>query len=298
MHSVDNEKSGKLKNKTKAQLTKELVSAQKRITELTVQLQQCRDQRQPAAGDTTEIEDLREKLVTAENDLNQSMEEMEIIIGKSDQLEKDNAELAQTVNDLEKKLLECERESKNIVQPQIELDEPSAEKETFRIEFCNREEDYQGRIEHVLTKENKTFTGPDSKAIIDFISQHIKKPEMQASAPCVPVPAKLKNPEFAVRNQSFNMKLKFDLSKIEIDQEDPVTCHIMIYAKPIGIGRRKLIVETQKQINASGIYNIDLTADMLSSGAYQLEGALTSMRALNKSSPFSASLKGSLIYVH
>jgi hypothetical protein len=191
---------------------------------------------------------------------------------------------------------------------------------------------YQGKIEHILSKDKKAFTGLDGTAIIEFMSRHlphveeivektephlaqpipsgktveefidserISKPRQRLSDLRI-IPVGADTPITALRkNQTFEVHVNVDLSDVIMPDDEPIEKTLTIYAKRLG-GTHEIIGESRSIPISSGKSTFKMIGKSLSVGAYRLEAFLTFNRpaGVSVSLPNGFFLKGSMLNVY
>ncbi len=119
-----------------------------------------------------EKQNLIEKLQRSEEQAPDLIKKLEKQLTESNRKRKSLKREAQKLN---KKICELEEELSAQEKSKYRLSEDIAAPRTaFRIDLYQRQGDYHGRIIHLLTKNEKKFTGVDQAAISEFIIKHIK----------------------------------------------------------------------------------------------------------------------------
>lgn len=273
--------------KTKAQLQEELDKTQEILNEYETRLAEYQKERQQVEA---EIERLKEKL--------QEYESEKVRLDQSEENIPEQSE---------------EAVSEDIAAP----------KATFRIDLYPRQGHYQGRIEHLLTKQKKPFTNLDQDIIMDFISSHLPQAEavhVEEPEPAVVQPAEqapsaeehVEEPEplseamaglainvpgkIVPHDQPFQVQLTLDLTNVA-EHDIPLGYKASIYVKPL-IGARQIVGEFDDTITSAEVVSIDTKARISQVGTYRLEAALTSSLAEGKPAPYTAFVENGLLQVY
>lgn len=356
MNSSKKRKGSRNNGKTKSQLQQELAQAhntlRKQETELMAyqeELQQTRAALEPleelqAELDSTkeqlralwkikeENEKLRKQLQTLEENALIQAEEAGRKLRDSEnrnlELEGKIQELGKTIDSLQDKLAVSEEREETISE-----DIPSP-KASYHIDLYPHQGHYQGRIEHLLTKDKKVFTGLDQAAIFEFISRHLPQIERGAEK-TKPTPVQLKpavekveepplekvleaermpgevrlsdlkvipvgsdRPSTVLRHdQPFEVFITLDLTNIVLPSEGSVEQTVTIYAKPLGGGSHQIVGEARGILKSAEESSLKMEAKALPAGTYRLEASATFDLPTGAPVPFGSYLKGSLLYV-
>ncbi len=216
------------------------------------------------------------------------------------QLDKKVNELNQIINSLEDRI--SANEKLLLLEP-----EENGEGILFRIHFYKRQDVFKGRIEHPISKSSKAFTGIDKDTIIEFITTHIPRPEEPIKAAenvpstperkIAPVDMVIAN-RIGQANQPLKIKLKLNLSHILLGQQLPLTCNLLVYARPLEGGQRQMIAEAVKVLKSAEVFDLDLETKLLPRGTYNLETVVTSKLPNGMPAPFNYFSKGGIIHVN
>ena len=254
--------------------------------------------------------DLQGEVYTLKNETEQSKEELKKEREKKlevREVEKEKIQLDKKVNELNQIIKSLEdRISANEKLLLLEPEE-NGEGILFRIHFYKRQDVFKGRIEHPISKSSKPFTGIDKDTIINFITTHIPKPEekVEVAEPVPPTPEQKIVPVDMVianrigqANQPLKIKLKLNLSKILLGQQLPVTCNLLVYARPLEGGQRQMIAEAVKLLRSADVFDLDLETRSLPRGTYNLETVVTSKLPSGMPAPFNYFSKGGIVHVN
>ena len=165
-------------------------------------------------------------------------------------------------------------------------------KASFRVDVYlpDDEANYRGRIEHILTKEAKTFTGFDRNAIVDFIAAHlpksergtssgqVKKPSARATGSVAVEPAMMRvsvmpsgserPTQMVEHNKPFKVNIALDEKALAVEQGTAVHCTASVQAKPIEGGMGRTIGQYSGTLSPKK--TLTLPAQPLASGFYYL----------------------------
>lgn len=323
----------------------ELAEAQQRIKEQEDEIKKYANLVKKNKDEISTLKEFETKIKEQENDLDQSLQEIENLEKQNDELTSKNKEAqvelqkAQNENDRLKEKLKKEQEKdleiREIEKEKIQLDKkvnelkqiiksledrisanekliPVEPEENgvgilFRIHFYKRQEVFNGRIEHPISKSSKAFAGIDQDAIIEFITDHLPKPEEPAKA-TEPVPSGLERKTVPVdmvvanrvgqANQPLRIKLEFDLSHVSIGQKFPITCTMSIFARLIQGGPKQMIAEAIRTLKSAEAFAVDMETKSLPRGTYNLETVVTSKLPSGMPAPFNYFSKGGIVHVN
>lgn len=211
-----------------------------------------------------------------------------------------------TIESLQEKLAKYETEKAQTEETQediseepedVTLEDISASKATFRIDLYPRQGHYQGKIEHLLTKQKRAFSGLDQDVIMDFISSHL--PQVDKQSPSseamtrldVNIPTKI-----VPHDQPFQILLTLDLSNIA-ESDMPLGYEASVYAKPL-IGARQIIGKVHNIITAPEVVSLDMTARIPQAGTYCIEAVLTSSVSEGIPAPYTDFVENGLLQVY
>ncbi|MGD8461631.1 MAG: hypothetical protein PVH27_14845, partial [Desulfobacterales bacterium] len=207
-----------------------------------------------------------------------------------------------------------------------------SQKSSYRIDLYRYQGQYQGKIEHILTKDKKAFTDLDGSAIIEFMSRYLPQvehkvektePHVAQSIPpgetvedfidaehisgplqllsdlrIIPVGADTPTTTLS-QTQIFEVHVNVDLTDVIIPEDESIEKTLTIYAKRLG-GPHEIIGLTRSIPISSGKRTFKMIGKSLSVGAYRLEAFLTFNRppGVSASLPNSSFLKGSILNVY
>ena len=170
-------------------------------------------------------------------------------------------------------------------------------KASFRVDVYlpDDEANYRGRIEHILTKEAKTFTGFDKNAITTFIadrlpkserataSSQVKKPTTRATGRVAVEPAMMRlsvmpsgseRPTRMVKhNKPFKIDIALDEKVLTVAHGASVQCTASVQARPIEGGSVRSIGQYSGVLSPKR--TLTLQAYPLSTGFYYLSAQVT-----------------------
>ncbi|RMD93039.1 MAG: hypothetical protein D6813_04770, partial [Calditrichaeota bacterium] len=160
--------------KTKSQLIKDLRDCQKINKKQEAELQNYKQQLDEA---NIQIETLQRQLKESLDQI-KSLEEKLEKQAEADKTEKREFErkqqiLKSQIAELKEQLEALESFKGKQETEQENLEELAASKSSFRIDIYPRQGHFQGKIEHLLSKDKKAFSDLDHKTIIGFISEHL-----------------------------------------------------------------------------------------------------------------------------
>jgi myosin heavy subunit len=283
----------------------ELQQARGELIEITQQVEQLKQEVEELnrvhQQDQEENESLRNQLQTIEKEeefislVEQLQKELQEAKQQEQEMRKKNRELEKTNAQLEKKFAVVEQTEE--VTPQ----DMSVRKAAFHIDLYPRQGHFQGKIEHLLTKDKIVFKGLDKETIINFISKHIPQMEEESGAESqstttqtesmhspiatidsvlMPslreikiIPIGARNPTKTLNHeQPFRVDIPLDFTGVEIEKMLPLGYKAMIYAKPFGGGSPKKLGEYQDNITSTThTISVDIDPENLSPGVYRIE---------------------------
>lgn len=192
------------KNKTKAQLQEdlgesqdvnqkikiELSASQKELEKLQIKLNAVEkekknnhseaQQRMTLSNRNLKLQKINQQCEAEKKKLHEDLETAEqMLVKQCEDHEKELKETRQKQAELEEKIEVLKKQLNAKGAQEIISSDISAPKSTFRVDLYPQEGKIQGRIEHLLSKEKKIFSGLDSTAILDFLNSHrpyIKEP--------------------------------------------------------------------------------------------------------------------------
>lgn len=300
------------KNDTKNQ---ELMESKDKIKHLECQISDLEMQNDKLLKDMDELEKQNENIQKEKNDLEDKIKILEEKNEKTSKSLKDCQTKAQKKeDDLKNKVDELTESNKEFKECMKTLEkEIGTYSEGISTPFSNiymklysREGQLSGAIIHPLTKDTKSFSGIDQDIILNFISNHLPKEqepvEVTAPAPhfvskMVPVTTNISS-QVLSENQPFPIMFKLDLTGMKIAVDSPLKCNIKVFAKPIGIGSKKMIAELQNDFHSTGVFDLSTFAQPLREGTYKFETVMTSKLPNGRPAPFSAFLESGLVFVN
>lgn len=181
--------------RTKTQLVKELAEAQKALRNQEIELISCGKEMQSAKLELKRLQEQQKKVQSDDYDLNgdknllaeneklkdklrkideSSAIQLEATDEKLRKLEQQNQKLEKQVLSFRKQLEDAKKKiPTEDDQDEIFLKNFATSKSTFLIHFYPQQGSFHGRIEHLLTRDKKAFSGLDSEAAFEFISKHL-----------------------------------------------------------------------------------------------------------------------------
>jgi hypothetical protein len=207
-------------------------------------------------------------------------------------LENRIVELEKTNTRLDEKIVDLQHTEETIPQ------DFSVGRAAFRIELYPRQGHYQGKIEHLLTKDKKVFSGLDNEAIIRFISKHLPPKDEEVTelqpyalpAGAVPhakatantdtlqirelniIPTGAWRPTAVVPTDSpFHVQLTLDPSNIIKEKTAALNYKVSIYAKRLEGGLRQIIGEVKGEVKTANPFKTKMAASALPTGTYRFE---------------------------
>jgi hypothetical protein len=308
--------------KTKLQLQEELSELQDALKKKENEISECRGKLQQAQDELAHLKELQAKLNEAEG----AERRLQVSETHEHQLAKRISDLEKVIEFLKSKFEAAEQWDKAISKDIL------SQKASYRIDLYRYQGQYQGKIEHILTKDKKAFTGLDGIAIIEFMSRHlpqvedkVEKTEPHVAQPIPPgetvedfidserisgplqrlsdlrvVPVGADTPITTLsQNQIFEVHVNVDLTDVIIPEDESIEKTLTIYAKRLG-GPHEIIGEARSIPISSGKRTFKMIGKSLPVGAYRLEAFLTFNRppGVSASLPHSFFLKGSILNVY
>ncbi len=176
----------------------------------------------------------------------------------------------------------------------------AAAKASFRIDLYPRQGQYQGRIEHTLTRDKRAFRGVDQEAIAEFISSHLPTMEAEVSQtaaveeppestaaessqarPPLMTEAKIlaarsPRPTRVLHSgEPFAVWLTVNPADLVAQTETPLSYKAALYAKRLGGGEHRLIGETLGAVKSADQLTIHVDCVDLPPDLYRLECMVT-----------------------
>lgn len=167
---------------------------------------------------------------------------------------------------------------------------------SYRLDLYLHEGRYIARIEHLLTKEKRTFSSLDRDAIMDFVTSRLPPVDHSKGVDFRPQGARLEvDPEddlprglrlvpavqgrpshVLIHDSAFEVGVKFEADDPPLDAEMPVEHDVVLYARPLPRGSRQLMGHTHGVISPTQTTPIvHAFADSLTTGLYRLEATGT-----------------------
>jgi len=308
--------------KTKLQLQEELSKVQDALKKQENEISECRGKLQQARDELTNLKELQAKLNPAED----AERRLQVSETHEHQLAERILELEKVIEFLKGNFVAAEHWDKAISKDIL------SQKASYRIDLYRYQGQYQGKIEHILTKDKKAFTGLDGIAIIEFMSRHlpqvedkVEKTEPHVVQPTpqgetvedfidsggisgplqrlsdlriIPVGADIPITTLS-QNQIFEVHVNVDLTDVIVPENESIEKTLTIYAKRLG-GPHEIIGEARSIPVSSGKRTFKIIGKSLPAGAYRLEAFLTFNRppGVSASLPSGFFLKGSILNVY
>jgi hypothetical protein len=308
--------------KTKLQLQKELKEVQDALKKQENEISECRGKLQQAQDELVILTELHAQLNLAE-DAGRRLQVSEI---HEYQFAKRISELEKIVEFLKGRFEAAEHWDEAISKDIL------SQKASYRIDLYRYQGQYQGKIEHILTKDKKAFTGLDGIAIVEFMSRHLPQVEhkvektephdAQAISPgetvedfidskrisgplerlsdlkIIPVGADTPVTTLS-QNQIFEVHVNVDLTEVIMPEDEAIETTLAIYAKRLG-GPHEIIGEARSITISSGKRTFKMIGKSLQVGTYRLEAFLTFNRppGVSASLPNGFFLRGSILNVY
>jgi hypothetical protein len=335
--------------KSKQELQQELTETQETLQKQETQLEECTHELQRVKDQLGDVEDLQAKLVAAEKrlarlkELEKSNDELKARLRKSEQdasnqvenfkkglevSERERSGLMEKIGQLEKEIDSLKSQPDAGEPHEEDITEPIAiSKSSFRIDIYPYQGHYQGKIEHLLSKDKKAFKGLDQNAIKEFISRHLPSPdenhkdakpsgafrialeksdEKDAKA-TVPNLSELKiirpDTESSCRtlyhDQSFQVRAHFDLAEFNLDTKGPVEHQIIVYANSLEGKPRYTVAQAKGTIRSRDEATVRMMGAAPPEGTYRLGAfvTLSSPRAPRHLKPMRSFYSGELFHV-
>ena len=308
--------------KTKLQLQEELGEAQDALKKQENALSECLGKLRQAQDELANLKELHEKVKIAED----FERKLHVFETHEHQLAERISELDEIIEFLKGKFEAAEHWDKAISQDIL------SQKSSYRIDLYRYPGQYQGKIEHIQTKDKKALTGLDGIAIIEFMSRHlpqiedkVEKIEPHVTQPVPPgetvedfinserisgplqrlsdlriIPVGADTPITALsQNQIFEVHVNADLTDVIMPEDESIEKTLTVYAKRLG-GPYEIIGEVRSVPVSSGKRTFKMIGKSLSAGAYRLEAFLTFSRppGVAASLPTGFFLKGSILNVY
>ncbi|MGD8992842.1 MAG: hypothetical protein PVI00_15405 [Desulfobacterales bacterium] len=308
--------------KTKLQLQEELSEVHNTLKKQENELSECRGKLKQAQDELANLTELRATLSQSED----AEKRLQVSETHEHQLSQRISELEKVIEFLIDKFEAAEHRDKAISQDII------SQKASYRIDLYRYQGQYQGKIEHILTKEKKAFTGLDGIAIIEFMSRHlpqgeqkVEKTEPHVAQPIPPgetvegsidtepisgplqglsdlriFPVGADTPINTLsQKQIFEVHVDVDLTDVVMPEDESIEKTLTIYAKRLG-GPLEIIGEARSIPVSSKKRTFKMIGKSLPVGSYRLEAFLTFNRpsGVSASLPNGFSLKGSILNVY
>jgi hypothetical protein len=169
-------------------------------------------------------------------------------------------------------------------------------KEAFRIDLYPYEGHYQGKVEHLLTKEKKAFKGIDHEAIADFINEHLSQPEESFPAPetvklisakptrqtqmqvlktasirkfTIVLQDNSQKERSIPNDQFFRVSLVVDPPESIAEDEFPCLYNISIFGKRMGGNFKQIMGKSNGEIKTAGEFIVNTRCAPLHPGIYR-----------------------------
>ena len=289
----------------------DLIQAQAELIDMKQQLEQLKQEVKKLKSihekDQEEKEVLKNQLRTAE----EAIESERIEQRQMELREKGLAKAKAQTKELERKIRDLENKNKNLKEKITDLQKTEetipegsgASKAAFRIDLYPRQGHYQGKVEHLLSKEKKAFSGLDQKAITDFINKHLHQPEELVVTPnsVAPKPkaasvetqtpafktastrklalirdGKMQKEALIPHDQAFQLALIVNPPKSIVEENVPCPYNISVYAKRMGGGLKQILGETSGQITSTEEFTANVPCVPLPAGIYRIVASGTS----------------------
>jgi hypothetical protein len=307
--------------KTKPQLQEELSKVQDALKKQENEISECRGKLQQARDELAHLKESQAKLNPAED----AGTRLQVSEAHEHQLAERILELEKVIEFLEGRFVSAEHWDKAISKDIL------SQKASYRIDLYRYQGQYQGKIEHILTKDKKAFTGLDGIAIIEFMSRHLPqvedKVEKTGAQVTQPIFARETVEDFShserisgplqrlsdlriipvgadtpittlSQDQIFEVHVNVDLTDVIMPEDEPIEKTLTIYAKRLG-GPHEIIAEARCIPISSEKKAFKMIGKSLPVGAYRLEAFLTFKRppGVSASLPSGFFLKGSILNV-
>jgi myosin heavy subunit len=335
--------------KSKQDLQQELTETQEVIQKQRTQLEDCAHELQRVKDQLSDVEELKAKLSATEKrlvrikELEKSNDQLKARLRESEhdsskQVEKikqgleaserERSGLMEKIGQLEKEIDSLKGHS-DVGEPHKEdITEPiPTSKSSFRVDIYPYQGHYQGKIEHLLSKDKKAFKGLDQNAIKEFIARHLPTPDEnhkelkpggafriapgnsaeQGAQAKVPNLSELKivRPDSALscrtiyHDQSFQIQAHFDLGEFNLDAKGPFEHQIIVYANSLEGKPRYTVAQTKGTIRSRDETTVRMTGAAPPEGTYRLGAfvTLSSSRARHQLKPARSFYSGELFHV-
>ena len=228
---------------------------------------------------------------------------------------------------------------KNRLEAEVDAEEPTKEemvspsKASFRIDIYPHQGHYQGKIEHVLSKEKVPFTNLDGNVIVDFMSRHLPQgegkrahPEIKAESVEETKRKGRKNEEAVERktllsnipqikrlglathtsgrpiinlgaDQSFEVQVIVTIGEISLNAISSFEYQISIYAHCLEARSRTLIGVGSGKVSPDKESSINVNCTGLPAGSYRLVGLMNVSEKTSMGAPCSV-FNGDFINVY
>jgi hypothetical protein len=258
--------------------------------------------------------------------------ELSLLLKKLNDAKTKEKKLTDQLQNNKKKIVDLEKINARLEEKIIDVkhteetipEDFSVGRAAFRIELYPRQGHYQGKIEHLLTRDKKGFSGLDSEIIMGFISKHLPPKEEQVEEPqpdALPaqeagqveqngqtegtlhirefniIPTGAWRPTGVVPTDSpFHVQLTLDPSDIASEQAGGLNYNVSIYAKRLEGGLRKIIGEVKGEVKSTDPFKTKVAATALPSGTYRFE-AIGKFKEEEKAKPVDVFGQSSLISI-
>jgi TolA-binding protein len=335
--------------KSKQELQQELTETQETLQKLETQLEECAHELQRAKDQVRDVDELKAKLISAEKrlarlkELEKNNDELKARWHKSEEdaseqvekikkaleaSEKERSGLMEKIGQLEKEI-DSLKSQPGVGEPyEKDITEPIAtSKSSFRIDIYPYQGHYQGKIEHLLSKDKKAFKGLNENAIKEFISKHLPSPDenhKEAKPGGAFRVAEEKSDEKVVNaalpnlnelkiirpdtesscrtfyhDQSFQVQAHFDLAEFNLESKGPVEHQIIVYANSLEGKPRYTVAQAKGTIRSRDEATVKMMGAAPPEGTYRLGAfvTLSSSRAPRQLKPTRSFYSGDLFHV-
>lgn len=300
-----------------------LDQTQRELKEMTQQVERLKHEAEELnrihQQDQEEKETLKSQLQTAEDEKPDLIEQLQKELQTAEQqrrvLEKKIGKLEATNAQLEKEFAATEQTEEAFPEGL------SVGKATFRVDLYPHQAHYQGKIEHLLTKDKIVFKGLDKETIINFISKHLPHMEEESGAeiqstttqtelmgsvfmPSLKeiqvIPIGAKNPTKTLNHeQPFRVEIPLDFTGVEIEKMLPLGYKVIIYAKPLGGGSPKKLGEYQNNVTSTThTISVDINPENLSPGVYRIEAVVNFSLSETEPIPVAVFQEKNMVHVY
>jgi len=341
--------------KSKQELQQELAEAQEIIDDQEAQLEKCAKELQEVKGQLSNYEKLQAKLTSAEKQLDSLKDLEKLNDDLKEQLHNSEEHASKQIEKIKKELNVLEKEKSGLIEKvdrlQKEIDDLNREveegesregvmvesipmsKSSFRIDIYPYQGDFQGKIEHLITKDKKPFKGLDENAIKEFISRHLPSPdenhkgskfevvtdgdkekraglestEKYGNLAKMPVlrelqiikPSAKTSSRVLLRNQPFEVCANFDIAGVRLTDEYPVEHQITVFANSMADEPRQTIAEAQGIMTSPEESTVKMFGNAIPEGTYRLRAfvTLTRSRGHGEKIPARSYFNGDLFHV-